>query len=105
LNSIESAPLRLKEFIDRQLPTMNAPGLALGLTHREHSLHIGAYGLSNQEAGKLVTPETLFQIGSISKSFTSIVLLELQEQGLFDINCKAMQAILSGGVYRRTFTP
>lgn len=85
MSSIESALPRLNEFIKQQLPTLNAPGLALGLTHRDQVLHVGAYGLANRETGNSVTPETLFQIGSISKSFSSIVLLQLQEQGLLDI--------------------
>ena len=42
--------------------------------------------MANRETGQPLTPETLFQIGSISKSFTSIVLLGLQEQGVLDIN-------------------
>jgi CubicO group peptidase (beta-lactamase class C family) len=84
--STESAFQRLSEFIKRQLPTLNAPGIAIGITHRERILHAGFYGLADREVGKLVNPETLFQIGSISKSFTSIVLLQLQEQGLLDIN-------------------
>jgi D-alanyl-D-alanine carboxypeptidase len=86
LISIESAIPRLKEFIERQFPTLNAPGLAIGLTHREQILHVDVYGLANREVKQPVTAETLFQIGSISKSFTSIILLQLQEQGLLDIN-------------------
>ena len=84
--STESAFQRLSEFIERQLPTLNAPGIAIGLTNREQILHVGVYGLANREAEQPVTPETLFQIGSISKSFASIVLLQLHEQGLLDIN-------------------
>lgn len=84
--SIESALSRLSTLIGCQLPTLNAPGIAIGLTQRERILHVGFYGLANREAKKPVTQETLFQIGSISKSFTSIVLLQLQEQGLLDIN-------------------
>lgn len=86
MNSIESAIPRLKEFIESQYPTLNAPGIAIGLTHREQILHVCVFGLANREAGKAVTLETLFQIGSISKSFTSMILLQLQEQGLLDIN-------------------
>jgi D-alanyl-D-alanine carboxypeptidase len=86
LSSIESALPRLNEFIHHRIPTLNAPGLALGLTHRDNILYVGTYGLANQETGQPVTPETLFQIGSISKSFTSIALLQLQEQGLIDID-------------------
>jgi len=84
--STKSASQRLSELIERHLPTLNAPGIAIGITHRERLLHADVFGLANQEAGQAVTPETLFQIGSISKSFTSILLLQLQEQGLLDIN-------------------
>lgn len=84
--SIENAILRLSETIERQLPAFNAPGIAIGITNRERVLHASVQGLANQETGKRVTPETLFQIGSISKSFTSILLLQLQEQGLLNID-------------------
>jgi len=86
LVSTESAFQRLSELIEHQLPTLNAPGIAIGITHRDRILHADCFGLANKEAGQPVTPETLFQIGSISKSFTSIVLLQLQEQGVLDIN-------------------
>jgi hypothetical protein len=126
LISIESAIPRLKEFIERQFPTLNAPGLAIGLTHREHVLYEGVYGLANRETGKSVTPDPLFQISSISNTkylpwseIRSEYEYDLLESGLFRIgkdprspecirfdviiNGKAMQAILSGGVYSRTF--
>jgi len=86
LVSTESVFQRLSELIERQLPTLNAPGIAIGITQRECTLHADIFGLADQEAGKPLAPETLFQIGSISKSFTSIVLLGLQEQGVLDIN-------------------
>jgi len=84
--SIESVLQRLSECIERQLPTLNAPGISIGITYRERILHIGVFGQANREAGHSVTPNTLFEIGSISKSFTSILLLRLQEQGLLNIN-------------------
>ena len=39
------------------------------------------YGYSNLEAKTPVTADSLFEIGSISKSFTAISLLQLSEQG------------------------
>jgi hypothetical protein len=64
LVSTESAFQRLSEFIERQLPTLNAPGIAIGITHRERTFHADVFGLANKETGQAVTPETLFQIGS-----------------------------------------
>ena len=84
--SIESALLRLSAYIERQLPILNAPGIVIGITGCEQILHVSGFGLANTAAGQPVTPDSLFQIGSISKSFTSIALLQLQEQGLLDIN-------------------
>ena len=84
--SLENAFQKLSDSIERQLPTFNAPGIAIGITSREKILHASVHGLANQETGKRVTPETLFQIGSISKSFTGILLLQLQEQGFLNID-------------------
>jgi D-alanyl-D-alanine carboxypeptidase len=84
--STKGAIQRLSGFIKQLSPTFNAPGIAIGITLRERILHAGFYGSANRETGEAVTPKTLFQIGSISKSFTSILLLQLQEEGLLDIN-------------------
>jgi len=77
---------RLTATIERSIPSLNFPGLAIGITNRERLLFVGVYGLANRGTQQPVHPETLFQIGSISKAFTSIALLQLQEQGLLDID-------------------
>ncbi len=76
----------LDALIERELGTFNAPGIAVGLTNRAATLHVGVYGLANRDAKIVIVPQTLFQIGSISKAFTSISLLQLHEQGLLDID-------------------
>jgi len=63
----------------------NIPGLALALTGRDRLLHVSTYGLADLAARSPVEPGTLFEIGSISKSFTDIALLQLEEQGLVDL--------------------
>ena len=83
---LEGAFKRLNATIEREIETLNHPGLAIGITDCERLLFCGRYGLANREAKLPVTPETLFQIGSISKAFTSIALLQLQEQGLLNID-------------------
>jgi dipeptidyl aminopeptidase/acylaminoacyl peptidase/CubicO group peptidase (beta-lactamase class C family) len=39
------------------------------------------YGLSNQAARTPVTPDTVFDIGSVTKQFTGAAILKLEEQG------------------------
>lgn len=110
--SIESALPRLKKCIERQVPTLNAPGLALERKHRDHILYVGAYGLANREAGKaedlpwheiqsqyeFEQLETgLFHIGDDPRS-PEFIRFDVVIEG------KAVQVILSGGAYSRTFT-
>ena len=86
LAELQGALERLNSTIERQMQALNHPGLAIGVTDHQRLLFVGNYGQANRESGQPVTPETLFQIGSIGKSFTSIVLLQLQEQGLLSID-------------------
>jgi CubicO group peptidase (beta-lactamase class C family) len=43
-------------------------------------------GIAHYEQGREVTPDTLFQIGSITKTFTATVAMKLVEEGKLDLN-------------------
>lgn len=76
----------LDRYIADNLALLNVPGLAVGLTDRERLLRVSTYGHSDRAAGTPLQPETLFQIGSISKSFACILILQLQEEGRLDVH-------------------
>jgi CubicO group peptidase (beta-lactamase class C family) len=86
LADLQSAVERLEAAIARKIERINHLGLAIGVSNRERLLFLGNYGFADRENGQPVKPDTLFQIGSISKAFTSIVLLQLQEGGLLSID-------------------
>ncbi len=75
---------RLDAYVAREMRDKGIPGLSLALTDRHGLLRASTYGYTDVKLKKYVTPETEFEIGSISKSFTSISLLQLGEQGKFD---------------------
>ncbi|MEO7971687.1 MAG: serine hydrolase domain-containing protein [bacterium] len=70
---------RLDKFIARHLNETGAPGMTLALANRERLLRTSQYGFADVKAGLRVQPETLFEIGSISKSFVAIAILQLAE--------------------------
>ncbi len=77
---------QIDAWIAQVMEAQRLPGLALALTDRERLLHVAAYGWADVAAGKPATPDTLFEIGSISKSFTAIALLQLAEAGQIDLH-------------------
>jgi CubicO group peptidase (beta-lactamase class C family) len=60
------------------------PGLAFAITDREAVLHEVYVGFADRKTGRPVTENTLFQIGSITKSFTALCLMALADRGIFD---------------------
>jgi CubicO group peptidase (beta-lactamase class C family) len=77
---------RVDEFLARHMKAQHTPGLTLAVTSRRATLHVATLGLADVKARRPVTPETLFEIGSISKSFTAVALLQLRDEGRFDPN-------------------
>jgi len=61
------------------------PGMAIAVTDREHTLKASGYGLSDIASRVEVTPETVFEIGSLGKPFTVIPLLQLRDEGALDL--------------------
>ena len=75
---------RTFEAIDRAAAASTMPGMVIGITDRNHTLKVIAHGFADLKTKTPVTPETLFEIGSISKSFTAIALMQLFDEGRFD---------------------
>jgi D-alanyl-D-alanine carboxypeptidase len=75
---------RAFEVIERVAAKSNGPGMVIAITDRNRTLRIGAYGYADLKSQKAATSETLFEIGSVTKSFTAISLMELYDEGRFD---------------------
>ncbi|UCE45519.1 MAG: beta-lactamase family protein [Methanobacteriota archaeon] len=76
----------LDDYYTRRMAADNIPGMGVAVTDRDRTLRSSAMGVADVSTGAKVTPDTLFQIGSIGKSFTSIALLQLKEQGKLDLH-------------------
>ena len=77
---------RLDAYIASYMPAMNAPGLTLGLTSTTETLRTAGYGFANIDQHLPVSTDHLFQIGSITKSFVALVLLQLRDEGKLDLH-------------------
>lgn len=82
------APARLedfREYMDSRRSAHGVPGAAVGILRNGHP-EISTFGIASIESRAPVTPETVFQIGSITKTFTATALLRLFDQGTVDLD-------------------
>jgi D-alanyl-D-alanine carboxypeptidase len=80
--------VRLDEEVARAVSELGIPGLALAVTDRERTLAVATHGLANVDARTRVGPETLFQIGSVAKSFAALAALREVEEGRLDLGAR-----------------
>ncbi len=75
---------RIDSFITTAMQRHNIPGMALAITQGDQITFSKGYGTAGD--GRIVTPDTPFYIGSQSKSFTALAIMQLVEQGKLDLD-------------------
>ena len=75
----------LSAFVEEKMTKWGIPGLAMGVLHRGEMTTAG-FGVTNVDHPLPVTDETLFQIGSITKTFTGTAVMRLVEMGKVDLD-------------------
>lgn len=70
-----------KTNLTPELKALNVPGLAAGIVKNGRLVCTTAAGKADIEAGRPVTPDTLFLLASVSKTITATALMQLIEQG------------------------
>jgi CubicO group peptidase (beta-lactamase class C family) len=60
------------------------PGLGVLVTRQGEPLHIAGYGLADLEAETPVTPDSIFDLASVSKQMTALAARMQIEEGLYD---------------------
>ncbi|WP_379146098.1 serine hydrolase domain-containing protein [Paenibacillus sp. sgz500992] len=86
----EAAPLavdadRIDKFVETMREKLDVPGMAVGIVQGDQTVYTKGYGISGPE-GQPVTAQTPFILGSVSKSFTALAIMQLVEQGKIDLD-------------------
>ena len=84
---------RLISDLDTLRAEYAVPGFAVTLVSGEHDRLTGSGGVADRDSGRPVTPDTLFRIGSITKTFNALAVLLLVEQGRLDLD-RPLRAIV-----------
>ncbi|MGA2176808.1 MAG: serine hydrolase domain-containing protein [Verrucomicrobiota bacterium] len=76
------------DLVQREMRRHPIPGLALEIIQNGKPVKTSAYGLANLEWQTAVTPDTVFEIGSITKQFTAAGILLLAQEGRLSVDDK-----------------
>lgn len=76
----------LESFFFEQMSLKGLPGLAYALIENGEVAYQHALGFRDISQHLPVTLDTLFGIGSVTKMFTAVAIMQLRERGLLDLN-------------------
>jgi CubicO group peptidase (beta-lactamase class C family) len=82
--------------VDRLFAAWNradAPGCAVGISQNGTVVYEHGYGMANLKRGVPITPETVFPIASISKSFTAMSVVLAAERGQLSLDDEVQKFI------------
>ena len=75
----------IERFVQDEMAAQRIPGLALGIVKDDRIAYLRGFGEAD-ESGRAVTPKTPFIIGSLSKSFTALAIVQLVEAGRVELD-------------------
>lgn len=76
----------LESFVFDKMAATGLPGLSLSLVKGDEVVYARGFGQRDIEQGFPATPETLYCIGSVTKSFTALATMQLVEQGQLSLD-------------------
>ena len=95
---------RIDRFVEEQMDARRVPGYALAIVRESEVVHARGFG-SADGSGRPVTVDTPFVLGSTTKSFTALAVMQLVDAGKVSLEAPVARYIpelrLAGGAEQR----
>jgi CubicO group peptidase (beta-lactamase class C family)/D-alanyl-D-alanine dipeptidase len=88
----------LSGYIESELADKGIPGISIALVDGDQVVWSAGFGSADPERGARATADTIYRVGSVSKLFTDIGVMQLVEQGRVDLDAPVQR-------YLPEFTP
>lgn len=79
-------------YIQAAMRENRIPGAGVGLVHDNQIVHVQGFGIADATQ-RAVTARTPFIIGSVSKSFTALAIMQLVQQGKIELDAPVQRYI------------
>lgn len=77
---------RLTAFLSREVRAKKLPALSIALVDDQRIVWARGFGFADPQAKIPATAETIYRVGSVSKLFTDIAVMQLVERGVLDLD-------------------
>lgn len=75
----------IEKFIGSNMKKGKLPGISVTIVKGNETIYQKGFGYADTHSRERVTSDTLFELGSTSKAFTALALLQLEDQGLVNM--------------------
>lgn len=83
LRKVKDILPKFEAIADEEMRKNDVPGMAIAIVYNDQAVYLKGFGVKTVDGTEKVDPRTVFQIGSISKSFTSALMAMLVDEGKF----------------------
>lgn len=80
------AVAKLKDYIEYQMRVKNLPALSIALVDDQEIVWAQGFGSAGRDRQKPATAGTVYRVGSVSKLFTDIAIMQLVEKDKLDLD-------------------
>ncbi|MCA9129432.1 MAG: serine hydrolase [Planctomycetales bacterium] len=77
---------KLNAAAEREVQQKQLPALSIAIVDNEEMIWASGYGTRDVEQKQPVNEDTVYRVGSVSKLFTDIAIMQLVEQGKLDLD-------------------
>ena len=83
---IAAHPDRIETEIRRLMDERDVPSYSVAIVHDDDVIYSRSFGVLRRETEEPATPDSLYNIGSVTKTFTASLLMILRDRGLVDLD-------------------
>ena len=83
---LEEAVGRIETFIREEMKVHGLPAVSIALVEGKRVVWARGFGLARPKEGVEATAETVYRVGSVSKLFTDLAVMQLVERGELDLD-------------------
>ncbi len=77
---------RLQALVEREVADKRLPALSIALVDDQRVVWAKGFGHRDRDGKQPATAETVYRVGSVSKLFTDVAVMQLVEQGKIDLD-------------------